>query len=348
MPRSEAPWPKATRTTARTTRAASPHEHASPSKHRGCAPRIRSSSRPTTPRGARSWVFCAYRVVLAVFMGVAFVFLNRFFNFGIVVARRRWCRRSAVVHDRLARAPRAGAPARAQSRASQVTAGVIVDVVAIVMLMYASGGVRSGLGVILLVSLAAAGLITRGRLAFFHAAIAAHRGARRADVPDLAQRRGRAGFRAVGHHQRRVLRDRAACDRRSRVTRARARRSPRSARLDLANLSQINELVIRDMQDGILVVDSEGRIRQSNPRATQLLGAAAFGPRRSSSTTRRRSQALLEALAARLRDHVHAASRAARRGRAAGALRADRRRRSVAHRDLHRGRGPHARSRRRR
>ena len=42
-------------------------------------------------------------------------------------------------------------------------------------------------------------------------------------------------------------------------------------KIDLANLSQINELVIRDMQDGILVVDGLGRIRQSNPRAAQLL-----------------------------------------------------------------------------
>ncbi|HET6264794.1 MAG TPA: ATP-binding protein, partial [Usitatibacter sp.] len=43
-------------------------------------------------------------------------------------------------------------------------------------------------------------------------------------------------------------------------------------KIDLANLSQINQLVIRDMQDGILVVDGENRIRQHNPRATQLLG----------------------------------------------------------------------------
>src|SRR5258706_15014684 len=61
---------------------------------------------------------------------------------------------------------------RAPNIAIQVTAGVLVDVLAIAMLMYASGGVRSGLGVILLVSLAAASLITRGRLAYFHAAFA--------------------------------------------------------------------------------------------------------------------------------------------------------------------------------
>jgi two-component system sensor histidine kinase PilS (NtrC family) len=50
-------------------------------------------------------------------------------------------------------------------------------------------------------------------------------------------------------------------------------------KIDLANLSQINELVIRDMQDGILVVDGEGRIRQENPRATQLLGPMPQGRR---------------------------------------------------------------------
>src|SRR6185437_3572627 len=48
-------------------------------------------------------------------------------------------------------------------------------------------------------------------------------------------------------------------------------------KIDLDNLSQINELVIRDMQDGILVVDGQGRIRQTNPRAVQLLGPLPAG-----------------------------------------------------------------------
>src|SRR5262249_60578260 len=43
-------------------------------------------------------------------------------------------------------------------------------------------------------------------------------------------------------------------------------------KIDLANLSEINELVIRDLQDGLVVVDAQGQIRQTNPRATQLLG----------------------------------------------------------------------------
>ena len=116
------------------------------------------------------WVFCSYRVVLAMFVGVAFVFLNRFFNFGILAPEA--VVPTIVTYTVASLVLLVPARLREPNLTIQVTAGVIVDVVAIVMLMYASGGVRSGLGVILLVTLAAAGLITRGRLAYFHAALA--------------------------------------------------------------------------------------------------------------------------------------------------------------------------------
>ena len=41
---------------------------------------------------------------------------------------------------------------------------------------------------------------------------------------------------------------------------------------DLANQLRINQLVIRDVQDGILVVDSNGLVRQQNPAVSALLG----------------------------------------------------------------------------
>jgi two-component system sensor histidine kinase PilS (NtrC family) len=46
------------------------------------------------------------------------------------------------------------------------------DIVCLVLLSYASGGVSSNLSVLLLVSLAAAGLICRGRITLFFAALA--------------------------------------------------------------------------------------------------------------------------------------------------------------------------------
>jgi two-component system sensor histidine kinase PilS (NtrC family) len=42
--------------------------------------------------------------------------------------------------------------------------------------------------------------------------------------------------------------------------------------IDLANLAQVNQLVIQDMQDGVLVVDERGVIRQINSRAEAILG----------------------------------------------------------------------------
>ncbi|HEX5539192.1 MAG TPA: ATP-binding protein, partial [Methylophilaceae bacterium] len=44
--------------------------------------------------------------------------------------------------------------------------------------------------------------------------------------------------------------------------------------IDLENLSQINELIIQEMPDGILVVDEEFRLRHHNIQAERLLGIA--------------------------------------------------------------------------
>ncbi|MBI3068727.1 MAG: hypothetical protein HYY79_07625, partial [Betaproteobacteria bacterium] len=54
----------------------------------------------------------------------------------------------------------------------QLSVQVAADVVFIVVMMHASGGISSGLGLLLLPGLAAAGLVSRGRLTLFHAALA--------------------------------------------------------------------------------------------------------------------------------------------------------------------------------
>lgn len=54
----------------------------------------------------------------------------------------------------------------------QLTLHVATDIVLIVVLMYASGGIRSGLGAMLLISLAGAALVSRGTLMLFYAALA--------------------------------------------------------------------------------------------------------------------------------------------------------------------------------
>ena len=55
---------------------------------------------------------------------------------------------------------------------AQLSVQVLVDICAIVLLMYASAGIRSGFGVMLLISLAGAALVSRGTLMLFYAAMA--------------------------------------------------------------------------------------------------------------------------------------------------------------------------------
>ena len=214
-------------------------------------------------------IFCTYRVVLSMLAGIAFLQFNGFFHLGLVAPDL--VLPALVVYAVAAVVLLAPARMREPNLSAQVTAGVIFDVVCIVVLMYASGGVRSGLGVILLVSLAAAGLITRGRLVYFHAAVAALAVLAEqvfqtwrfdGTVQDFVQ----SGLLSAAFFVTAGLASTLA---------GYARTSEQVAaerKVDLDNLSQINELVIRDMQDGILVIDGQGRIRQHNPRATQLLG----------------------------------------------------------------------------
>jgi two-component system, NtrC family, sensor histidine kinase PilS len=221
-------------------------------------------------------IFSAYRVVLVVGLAGAYAFLNSIFLLGIqqpglaVTTLVAYAVASVLlVIPALLREPRISL---------QVTAAVFIDVLAIVVLMHTSGGIRSGIGVTLLISLAAAGLITRGRLAFFHAAVAAISVLMeqalqvwRYDAPasDFLQ----SGLTSMALFATAGLGWTLARYARTSETIARQRT------IDLANLSQINELVIRDMQNGLLVVDPEGTIRQSNPRAVQLLGPLPVGRR---------------------------------------------------------------------
>ena len=53
-----------------------------------------------------------------------------------------------------------------------VTLQVLVDVTALTILMWSSGGYRSGIPLLMLVVLAGAGLVAEGRMVLFYAALA--------------------------------------------------------------------------------------------------------------------------------------------------------------------------------
>jgi two-component system sensor histidine kinase PilS (NtrC family) len=153
----------------------------------------------------------------------------------------------------------------------QLTVQVAVDVLALTVLMYASGGAKSGVGVMIFVVIAGAGLVGQGRLTLFYAALAtlAILGEQTFRLLNYEEDPGSGYFRAaltsVGFFAiaiaARLLARRIVANETLALQRG----------VELANQMQINRRVIRDMQDGVLVVDAEGRVHQHNPQAETLL-----------------------------------------------------------------------------
>ena len=153
----------------------------------------------------------------------------------------------------------------------QLTVQICADILFLTVLMHASGGISSGLGLLLLVSLAAVGLISRGRLTLFFAALAtiAVLTEQIYQVEFLAgstAQYAQAGLLSIGFFATGWLAHSLA----KRAVAIEAIVAQRE--IDLANLAQVNQLVIQDMQDGVLVVDERGVIRQINSRAEAILG----------------------------------------------------------------------------
>jgi two-component system sensor histidine kinase PilS (NtrC family) len=153
----------------------------------------------------------------------------------------------------------------------QLTLQVLSDVAAITVLTYASGGLSSGFGLLLLTIVAAASLIARGRLPLFYAALASialllehtydvlHHDA---PIAQYAQ----AGLLAATYFVvAGVARALAGYAQQSQALAARRE-------IDFENMAQVSGHVIGDMRDGVLVVDGHGVIRQFNTSAEHMLG----------------------------------------------------------------------------
>ncbi len=154
----------------------------------------------------------------------------------------------------------------------QITLHACLDIVAITLLMNASGGMRSGLGVMLLISLIGAALVAPRRLTFLYAALATialllEQGywVLEHDAPSSSFLQP--GLLAIGYFATGGVTSWLA----ARV--AANERLARQRERELATQTRVNQLVIEDMHDGVLVLDREGRVVQHNPQAQQLLGA---------------------------------------------------------------------------
>jgi len=157
----------------------------------------------------------------------------------------------------------------------QLSAHMGLDIVAITLLMYASGGIRSGLGVMLLIAITGAALVAPRRLSLLYASLSAIAllleqtyWVLKFDAPEanylqpaLLALGGFTGAGVVGWLAQRVAANESLARERGRAFETQLR---------------VNQLVIADMQDGVLVLDRDGRVAQYNPQAQRLLGAGSL------------------------------------------------------------------------
>lgn len=163
------------------------------------------------------------------------------------------------------------AMARPVQGQNQAVSAVVLDIAFISFLMHASGGVQSGLGMLIAISIALGAISLQGRTALLLAAIAslAMIGTQGyAQLTDAFATTAyiQAGLLGISFFALAALAHTLA----TRAMRSEQLASQRG--VDLANLAQLNDHVIRQMLAGIVVVDDERVVQIMNEAAWVLLG----------------------------------------------------------------------------
>lgn len=152
----------------------------------------------------------------------------------------------------------------------QLTIHVAIDILALTLMMFASGGQKSGIATLLLVVVSGAGLVGQGRMVLFYAALASVAVLLEESWWALVMDSESADFFSAGIT---CLAFFAA----AMAARMLAKRVVTNEFLALERGQQldaqlrISEQIIRDMEGGVLVVNSEGQAHMSNPQARILL-----------------------------------------------------------------------------
>jgi len=146
----------------------------------------------------------------------------------------------------------------------------IIDILFIVILMNAAGGIQSSLGLLLIITIVGASVITNGRLAFFYAAIASL-----GLLLEQSYQILKWNLDLSYYTQPAMLS--LSCFATAWLAHSLAKRMQYSEALadargiDLENLSQVNALITQEMREGVIVVDHNFYIRHYNLQAAHLL-----------------------------------------------------------------------------
>ncbi len=152
---------------------------------------------------------------------------------------------------------------------TQVLLQISSDIVAITLLMHASGGIQSGLGMLLIVSIAGCSLLSAGRMAVFFAAMASLAILIESVYDDLYYT-GVANYTSAGILGATLF----ATALLTYISAQRLRASENLAQQrgqSLSYLSELNAQIIKHLQTGILVINVLNQISLANVAARRLL-----------------------------------------------------------------------------
>ena len=153
----------------------------------------------------------------------------------------------------------------------QVVVHVFIDILAISLMMYASDGLSSGFGMLLVISVAGGSLLASRKLAVLFAAVAAlvvlgHEVYIQLNRYFPSPNYTHAGLLGITFFITAILGNALA----SRVEESEA--LVKQHAVDLESLAQLNQFIVQRMQSGIMVLDNALNIRLANEAALALLG----------------------------------------------------------------------------
>ena len=161
---------------------------------------------------------------------------------------------------------------RSTTVSSAALAQALVDIVAVILQMHASGGTSSGLGGLLIVFIGAASLVLPPQYPAILAALATFAILGEQSFLHLSDVETRSNFPAAGILSAIIFAMALAAQplaRRIQASEALARKFG----IDLQNISELNEYIVQHLRESIVVIDADDTVRLINSSATQLLTA---------------------------------------------------------------------------
>jgi two-component system sensor histidine kinase PilS (NtrC family) len=158
----------------------------------------------------------------------------------------------------------------------QVTIQTYFDIIAIILLMHSCGGISSGLGMLLIVSIAVSGLLGKDSLATIFASLAT--------VGLLAEFSYSITYTNYSGTSTQVGLLGAALFATALVTQSLTQRISSSEaliqkqKLDVANLSALNAEILQNMQSGVIALDGRDQVRHINDMARHMVQADLHQP----------------------------------------------------------------------